>query len=376
MYRHISSWVRQPPVVTAVVAWLVSRCVLFFVTIVGVLLDPHDSQYPNHPALTWHDLLYIWRLWDGGWYARIARLGYTQPSEHAFFPLYPSLIHLLALGHYLLTGMIISNLALLAALIGLAFWAESRQASPYWVVRVLLFAPFALFFSAPYTESLFFALVIWAWVCAERQQWTWVIVLGILAGLTRPTGVLLCLPLFVLAWSARHHVIAWITVVAPAIGTGLYMLYSAVLWGDPLAFVHSQGLFGHTNNVWGGLRLAAQQVFIAPFLSYQEIRMLVDIVPLVVTIVLIAVSTRSMPRADIAWCIGIVAVILLSPVTQSSFPDAYVSTGRYCLLAFPLLVPIAAAVRTHAWLEQAVTYSGILLQATFLLFLFRGGWLV
>ena len=376
MYRHISSWMRQPTVVTASVAWLVSRIVLFFLTIVGVVFNPNGSRAANHPGLTWHDLLKHWQFWDGFWYIRIAHNGYTQPSEHAYFPLYPYLIRLFAFGHYLLVGMIISNIALLVALIGLAYWSESRQVSPYWTIRLLLFAPFAFFFSAPYTESLFFTFVIWAWYAAERQRWKWVIVLGILAGLTRPTGILLSLPLLLLAWSARNHVIVWFAVASPIIGTGLYMLYSGILGGDPLAFVHSQTLFGKSNNAWNGLRLAGHQLITAPFLSYREIRLLVDFVPLMVTIILIVVCARYLPFADTVWCVSIVGVIILSPVTQSIFPDVYVSAGRYCLLTFPLLVPIVAAVREHAWLERLVTYGGIMLQMTFLVFLFRGGWLV
>ena len=59
--------------------------------------------------------------------------------------------------------------------------------------------PFSAFYGAVYTESLFLlatALTFWD---AARQRWWRVALWGLLAGLVRPNGLLLCLPLAVFA---------------------------------------------------------------------------------------------------------------------------------------------------------------------------------
>lgn len=70
-------------------------------------------------------------------------------------------------------------------------------------VLILLFGPYALFLMASYTEGLFLALAIPAWLCATRRRW-WLA--GILAGLAasiRINGVMLgagLVTMFLLQW--------------------------------------------------------------------------------------------------------------------------------------------------------------------------------
>ena len=61
-------------------------------------------------------------------------------------------------------------------------------------VMLTALAPMAFFFSAVYSESLYLALSVGLFLCARRGRWTWVGVLGALAGATRSTGLVLPLP--------------------------------------------------------------------------------------------------------------------------------------------------------------------------------------
>lgn len=162
--------------------------------------------------------------WDGAWYLTIAHSGYMPQlgpfteARAAFFPLYPLLV---SLGSEVglpgvLGGIIVSLLALLAALYGLhrlmtleldtpgsRLWGEHRpRSSPRDLARlaVLLTAlgPMAFFLSADYSESLFLALSIGAFLQARRGAFASAGVLGGLAAATRSTGVLLLVPIAII----------------------------------------------------------------------------------------------------------------------------------------------------------------------------------
>jgi hypothetical protein len=155
-----------------------------------------------------HALVNVWFRWDTVWYLKIAAFGYSpQDGTLAFMPLYPWLVRgfsYLSGGNYLLTAILISNLACLAALIllyevtcreGLAEDAASR------VVLSLLFFPSAFFMFAAYTDSLFLTLALAAWLFARRGNWLPAGLLGALATLCRLQGALLT-PVLAWAWLA------------------------------------------------------------------------------------------------------------------------------------------------------------------------------
>jgi Gpi18-like mannosyltransferase len=124
----------------------------------------------------------------------------------AFFPLYPYLIRLV---HYaiplqsdagwLLVGIIVSNAALLAALIYLYRLMRFDYDRPTAgrVVLYLCVFPTTPFLSAVYSESLFLALVVAAFYYARADRWFIVGGLSAAAALCRPPGVLLIVALAV-----------------------------------------------------------------------------------------------------------------------------------------------------------------------------------
>jgi hypothetical protein len=128
-----------------------------------------------------HELGYgidVWARWDSDWYLRIAEDGYAESpsSAPAFFPLYPALVgglgRLLA-GHYVLAGVLISLAACLAGFLLLYRLATARMGEEG-ARRALLYLalfPTALFLQAVYSESLYLALVLGAFLLAERGRW-------------------------------------------------------------------------------------------------------------------------------------------------------------------------------------------------------------
>jgi Mannosyltransferase (PIG-V) len=164
--------------------------------------------------------------WDAQWYAGLAAHGYEwqrsfDPQQNlAFFPAYPLLIRSLGVA----TGAfragtpparLIARLTWCGLWISLFtfFWAaryfaklarEMMDDTRARIALLLLSAyPFALFFSAAYTESLFLLTALGAWFHFRRGEHLAAAGWGLLAGLTRPNGCFLSIPLGLLALGVR-----------------------------------------------------------------------------------------------------------------------------------------------------------------------------
>lgn len=155
--------------------------------------------------------------WDAAWYLLIARDGYRPDlgahslSRVAFFPAYPLAIRAVGLVTPLVVaGVLVSVCAFAAALYGihrltvLEFTRTPQPAAgrPQDIARlavlVIAFSPFALFFSAIYSESLFVALSVAVFWCARQGRWACVGIAGAVAVATRSIGLMLALPVLVI----------------------------------------------------------------------------------------------------------------------------------------------------------------------------------
>jgi hypothetical protein len=159
---------------------------------------------------------------DAGWYGGIALGGYTwdhtfqRQRNIAFFPALPLLMRPVGavLGMYedgpsrerrmlraLWAGVVISLAAFLWALYYVSRLAADLIGPDRASAATLLLAayPFALYFNAPYTESLFLLGAAGACYHFLRRDWIAASAWGLLAGLSRPNGCFLSVPLAVLA---------------------------------------------------------------------------------------------------------------------------------------------------------------------------------
>jgi len=150
-----------------------------------------------------HALVNVWFRWDTVWYLKIAAFGYSpQDGTFAFMPLYPWLARGLGAltGNYLLAALLISNLACLAAL--LLFYEVARGETrnkevALWGTFFLVAFPSSFFLFTAYTDALFLALVLAAWLFARRDNWLVAGLLAALATLCRLQGALMSV---VLLW--------------------------------------------------------------------------------------------------------------------------------------------------------------------------------
>lgn len=221
-----------------------------------------DSELGNLPA-----------RFDAGWYMTIADDGYDytpgrldRQQNLVFFPAFPVLMHGLSLvvaRQLAWSGTLVSVLAFMWALRYLFRLAREVMDGERAVVAVTLLAtyPFAIFFSAPYTEGLFLAAMLGAWWHTRKdERWSafgW----GLLAGLTRPNGCLLSVPLALTVvaplWRRgrfERPAAGWLSVsdrlvvaAAPGLGMLIYSAYVYDLTGDPFTWVRLQSAWGREN---------------------------------------------------------------------------------------------------------------------------------
>lgn len=211
----------------------------------------------------------FWGRWDGGWYTTIAEHGYgTVNGDAAFYPLYPALVGALGRlwGDYVLAGVAVSLLATLATFIllyRLALEIGIAHERAVLSVTYLALFPTALFLSAVYSEALFLALALAAFLLAERGRWPAAGLAAGLALLTRPVGVAVVAGLLVLAWRAapRRRALASLA-IAPAV-FGLYPLLLGLQTGEPLRFLRAEDVWqrhlatlGPLEGAWNGARAA------------------------------------------------------------------------------------------------------------------------
>src|SRR3954449_6071105 len=155
--------------------------------------------------------------WDAVWYLRVAETGYGESEARAaFFPLYPLLVRGLATpfgaspAALLVAAYAIALSAFLGALALLHRLASLELGRPLARPALLLLAvfPAALYFGAPYAESLFLLLSVGAFYAARTDRWALAGACAAGAAAPRNSGVLLMLPLLIIWWSSRGRDLA------------------------------------------------------------------------------------------------------------------------------------------------------------------------
>ncbi|MGZ6970436.1 MAG: mannosyltransferase family protein [Thermoanaerobaculia bacterium] len=296
--------------------------------------------------------------WDSGWYINLAEAGYREPpthvgqeTNHAFFPLYPGLMRLIVRTTGIetsLAGNLVSAAAVLVALLLFAAWTERHFGASRVVpaVLVLLLFPTSFFFAAVYTEALLLALSLAAVEAFARRRPVIGVIAGVLAGLTRISGLVLAPYLALVAFRAcrdagdspgRALRGATLAAASPLAGFGLFCLYFWRRFSDPFLFVTAQHNWsGQAKSILDGPSLIWRGVVE----DFQRGRLLggspartLEGVYLLVFLVLAAVLLRQRRHAEALFVFLTVAIVLPSGTFESA--------GRYVLPAFPAFAVLA-----------------------------------
>ena len=209
------------------VPYVVSR-----VIVVVVLITVRHVVTTNHFAMpvAAHDGLLAW---DASWYRDIARAGYdgVAPEGLRFFPLFPILGRVVAWlpGVSAAFGVVfVANVSALVLGFVLYALATHERHDPdlarraVWLVYLV---PAAFVLVMGYAEATFMTFAAAVLLCLRTRRWWLAALLGFLAGLTRPVGVLLVIPAAVEGWQLRDRK-AIAPVLAPVAGLLVFLTWA------------------------------------------------------------------------------------------------------------------------------------------------------
>jgi hypothetical protein len=289
------------------------------------------------PHGLYYALLGIWERFDTLWFLRIAKYGYDRPMAVIFYPLYPLTIRLVsALMPPLVAALLISTVAAFFFFWGLLRLAAglSEKGRLFTLLLVCVWpTSFVLF--AGYAESLTLALVVWAVVFGREARWEAAAVCGLLAGMARPSGVLVSIPLLVMALRSRQ--IRSLVVTLTPIGLVGY-------W----TWLRQSG----RNSVVDAYRLYQRMTMVPPWKGFAEaVRLVVtqhDIVlgiKLCLVIMVAIVALRPQGRTQFQTQLRIedkifALAVILQMLMYTGRP--LLGAGRYLLMVYPAFLFLGA----------------------------------
>ncbi|HEY5386866.1 MAG TPA: mannosyltransferase family protein [Thermoleophilia bacterium] len=404
----------------AIVAAAATRLLLAIVAVlttytVGVRVRAGFLRDPRHAEILHGFLkraLEPWAQWDGVWFIRVAADGYRAHAEsQAFFPLYPILVRGVAVvtaHNYVAAGLVVSLVCYAGAMVVLFKLAQALLGArvALWSVVFISVFPTALFFQAVYSESLFLLLSLLAFWWARGGRWALAGLAGLLAVVTRSSGVVLLLPLAVIWWEQRRggevrlpggptavplapvrrpsgFSAAWLLLV-PA-GLAVYMAYLWWAFGDPLLFGSVQSHWGReltlpTTAIWRGAVSAVSGVRwlaangVGPILgthlpsgglNSDVIANLLEFSGFAAAVAMLVACWRRLPAAYTLYALAAV----LFPLLYSTTARPLYSLPRFIIVVFPLFIGAAASLAPHrAWRWVVAGVMFLLLVASTVLF--------
>jgi hypothetical protein len=381
----LKRWWAVPGVRSAFAVVAGTRPVVLFVGYLAVIMFGYVGGQPPY-RVSPNEVVNLPMRWDTGWYMGIATEGYRIDSSTpdgqqniVFFPAYPLAMRALGdlLGgrftNYLLAGMVVSFAAFFGALVYLYALAretlddeEARYAS--WLVGSY---PFAVFFGAVYTESLFLLAVVATFYHFTKGQFGRASFWGLLVGLTRAPGCLVSIPLAILAvgpWlpralvsgkpyrqtSTRPIVKALAAAATPGFGM---LLYSAYLWrlvGDPLAWASGHRAWGRH---YQGLSVVVTDHY--NYLANEGVTGYVNALPIDMlnglgALFVLAAAWPVARRLGLAYAVFIL-VNILPPLAGGGL----LSVGRFSSVLFPAFIWFAGAVPRAQRYGWVATFAAI-----------------
>ncbi len=384
--RHVSSWVAT------------TRLTILLATYVGVLLIGYPSGEPPFRVAPTEAGNLLAR-WDTGWYLGIAEEGYNywgnanHQTNVAFFPAYPMTVRFVgsALGarwgspddpgdsfeaftarrhvRMLQAGWLVSVTSLIVGLVYLFRLARELTGSEAAAERAVALTaayPFAFFFGAVYTEAFFLACAVAAFYHMRHRQWAWAAAFGLVAGLSRPNGCLLSVPLGFMAlghWRAdgyRVATLAWGLLAASMAGIGmlLFTWWLHAFTGEWFVWMKAHGAWGRQ---FSGLHeLLAQrwgELWSAGLTTYSAAYTL-EMFNMAATAFVLAVSWPVGRRYGWPY-----AVFLLVTVVPPLFMGGFLSMGRVTATLFPAFIYLGARFGPRLTPHVLLVFFG--LQAAF-----------
>ncbi|XCM30680.1 mannosyltransferase family protein [Streptomyces parvus] len=341
---------------------------LYLLTRISLWITAHFARwlFPAHPGVREAaPLLAPFQHWDANHYLHIARDGYFPAgagpgtngwdNREAFFPGYPFLLRSVhtVVPDWTAAGLLISFVAGAVAVLALARIARAylpEEGAGHRTAVLFLLSPCAVFLAAGYTEALFLAFALPAWLAAMKHRWALAAVLTTFGAAVRVSGLFLAAAiglLFLLsARTGRHWRSAGWTLL-PALPPAAYSWYLHAHTGDWMAWKHAQERGWYRTfhppweawaNTWTGAFGGTQSTGYA-FMFQAELA------AMVVGLALVALLVRRR-----RWPEAVYVALSLWALGTSYW---YTSVPRATLLWWPLWIGLAALSLRRPWFRTA-----------------------
>ena len=372
--------IRVPPAVVDVAFALVAtRAATFSVGfIANLLFGPSPARAFAMPFRR-AKFAEIFAAWDSGWYFDIASRGYyfnaDGQSSIAFFPLYPMLMRAVAWPFgatdkaIWAAGIVVSCAAFALALVAVHRLTQQvfgdREVARRAVLYLAVF-PFSLFLTRVYAESVFLLTSVLAVSRAYDGRWWRAGMWGALATLARPNGILIALPLALLALGGRPTARAlasrFTALLLIPVALAGYCAYVYALSGDPLAWLSAQAQWGYSlgHPPWQQLLKMIGRIVDHGFYGYFFVTQMAPfrLFHGVAALIFLALTPAIFKRLGVAMGVYVL-VSLLVPLSS----NALEGVGRYAAVLFPafMLVGSFKSPRLH----EAILIAAALFLALF-----------
>lgn len=287
-----------------------------------------------------------WTQWDGDLFIEIAKYGYGgDPAEPpdaglpAFFPGLPLALRAvhLVVPSWRLSALLISFVAGAIAMAALARIGGDADRRGSRAALALAVSPYAVFLFAGYSEALFLAFALPAWLFARQRRWPPAALCAAAATGVRVTGLFLAAALIVqfLVADRRWRSAPWTVVpFIPAFG---YTLYQWRRTGDWFAWQHAQQEGWGRSLVWPWESL--HTTWDAAFATHDQFTTAFR-VELVAAAVGVALTAWLLARRR--WAESVYVGLQMASLLTSAF---YLSIGRATLVWWPLWLAVAGCRR-------------------------------
>lgn len=340
----------------------ITRVALLFACWLGLVVSPLGPMPGAWSAFGGSPLVDGWLRWDAGWFFSVVDHGYyvdSRQSNIPFFPLYPlasvaaGLPFRLVFDSYrsfFLGALLISHVAFAFALVGLDRLGRMSvgEAATRRALWLLALFPFAFYFAAAYSESLFLALSVWSILFARRQQWAAAAITCAAVVLVRITGLaVLAAIVGAYALEARRDGRGWradaLYLLLPVAALAGFELYFAWKFGDPRVYTHVQErgwskVFGLAQ--W--LRAWMWMWGTAPVADKLRVGWYLVLLPSMLTLLVLGWRRLSAPE----WIFAATSVALIVVTGHRGYPGLE-SVGRYVSVIFPLFFVAAVELPTR-----------------------------
>ena len=346
MSRHDAAWPSlRAGLVATLPAWLLGHLV---VLLVCWRISPHDVLGPLY---SWDTHWYLAEA-DGMAHGGVVFTDQTGIGGLAhFFPLTSLATAALTVVTRLPTAFVLFAFCwamawLFGALVHLIALRETGDAATArrsaWLSQL---APGAYVLVLGYTEPLAGVLAAAYFLAVRRGRAPWAVLFGALAGVSRPTGVVLALPGAIEAirrahregWRAGRVVEGVVQSLAPFLGLGGYLLYCQVHFGDWVLPYAQQVTSGNRGSVAQNPLTTVQTLIQYGHAYYAHDILVSSLICAALALAGLAACFFTLPISYTAWA----AVMFWLSITSPWFT----SEPRYLAALFPTLIGLAAVAR-------------------------------